>query len=194
MHSTKIKNIIAGGEGLKVEFKRNFNNDTIVTINAFANTKGGIVIIGVDDHKKPIGVDVKKETLQNWLNEIRNKTHPSIIPDIEIFYLENKKIVSISVKEFPIKPVSVKGKYFKRHNNSNHQLSLQEISDLYLQTFNASWDNYLTSQYTIENISEKKVNHFIEQVNENKEIPINDDTFTVLKKFELVKDAGITNA
>jgi len=39
MHSTKIRNIIAGGEGLKVEFKRNFNNDTIVTINAFANKK-----------------------------------------------------------------------------------------------------------------------------------------------------------
>lgn len=63
------------------------------------------------------------------------------------------KVVELSVKEFPIKPVSFKGRYYKRVKNSNHQLSLTEISDLHLKTYNSSWDNYITNDYTLDDIS-----------------------------------------
>ena len=48
----------------------------------------------------------------------------------------------IKVDEFPVKPVNFKGGYFKRVKNSNHQMNLTEISNLYLHFLQLSWDAY----------------------------------------------------
>jgi len=75
--------LISKGESEIVEFKTNFNIETIETLVAFANSKGGSVFIGVNDKSKVVGVNANSENIQNWLNEIKNKTIPSIIPDVE---------------------------------------------------------------------------------------------------------------
>ena len=77
----QLSELIKKGENETLEFKLNFNDDVIITISAFANTSGGSVFIGVDDTGQVMGVSIGKETLQNWINEIKNKTKPSLIPD-----------------------------------------------------------------------------------------------------------------
>ncbi|MBN1604434.1 MAG: ATP-binding protein [Chitinispirillaceae bacterium] len=66
----------------KFEYKKPFDKETIESICAFANTKGGTIVIGVDDNGVPTGVDIGKETLQQWVNQIKQLTSPSLIPDI----------------------------------------------------------------------------------------------------------------
>ncbi len=61
-----------------LEFKSNFNNELIETLVAFANTSGGKVITGITPRD---GVAINAESVQNWLNEIKNKTSPPLIPD-----------------------------------------------------------------------------------------------------------------
>ncbi|SMD00348.1 AlbA family DNA-binding domain-containing protein [Pedobacter nyackensis] len=69
-------------EDLHTEFKSTFNDAVIETLVAFANTKGGKVLIGIDNTGIPVnGFTIGSETLQKWINEIKNKTQPSIIPD-----------------------------------------------------------------------------------------------------------------
>ncbi|GHU67740.1 hypothetical protein FACS189413_03070 [Bacteroidia bacterium] len=64
------------------EFKPKFNEDVIETLVAFANTRGGRVLVGVDDDGKPVkNFTIGKESLQNWANEVKNKTQPQIVPD-----------------------------------------------------------------------------------------------------------------
>jgi ATP-dependent DNA helicase RecG len=195
MNKATLLNIIRQGEKLDIEFKSNFNIQVIETLVAFANAKGGKIYIGITDNRQ---IDnnfiVNQETIPNWLNEIKTKTQPSLIPDIEIIEIENKQIIEISIKEFPIKPVSCKGKYFRRVNNSNHQLSLSEISLMHLKTFNTSWDNYPANNYSIDDISEKKIHQFIEKVNQSNDFKIEDNPFVVLHKFELLQNDRITNA
>ena len=91
----KIKELIKKGESETVEFKSSFNVETIETLVAFSNSKGGMVLIGVTDKNKINGVTLNNESLQNWINEIKNKTSPSIIPDAEIVEINNKQIVVI---------------------------------------------------------------------------------------------------
>ncbi|WEK17433.1 MAG: putative DNA binding domain-containing protein [Candidatus Pedobacter colombiensis] len=141
-------------ENIHTEFKSSFNDGVIESLVAFANTKGGKVLIGLDNAGNPVkGFSIGSETLQKWINEIKNKTQPSIIPDAEIIKISDAKAAELSVKEFPIKPASFRGRYFKRVGNSNHQLSLNEISELHLRSFNLSWDSYVNPDYTIKNIS-----------------------------------------
>ncbi len=71
MTKSDIKNILETGETEQIEFKLNFGNSAIVSINAFANTKGGKILIGVDDNKAILGVDTNVETVQNWVHPVR---------------------------------------------------------------------------------------------------------------------------
>jgi len=182
-------------ENLYTEFKSSFNDAVIESLVAFANTGGGKVLIGVNNEGMPLKNFITgDESVQQWVNEIKNKTQPSIIPDSRYVDWNESKVLEFSVKEFPIKPVSFKGRYFKRVKNSNHQLSLTEISNLHLKTFNSSWDNYVTNDYSLEDISLDKVNQFIEVSNKLRGIKIGDDPLIVLNKFELIKENGIVNA
>ncbi len=71
MIESEIKNILETGETEKIEFKLNFGNSVLVSVNAFANTKGGKILIGINDDSDIIGVKTNSETLQNWINPVR---------------------------------------------------------------------------------------------------------------------------
>jgi ATP-dependent DNA helicase RecG len=49
------------------------------------------------------------ETIQKWINEIKTKTVPIIIPDVELIDIENKTIIALKIQEYPVKPVLSKG-------------------------------------------------------------------------------------
>ena len=182
-------------ENVHIEFKSSFNDAVIESLVAFANANGGKVLIGVDNKGMPLkNFMIGDETVQQWINEIKNKTQPAIIPDAVFVNFNAGKAVELSIKEFPVKPVSFKGRYYKRVNNSNHLLSLTEIADLHLKTFNNSWDSYVTNDYNLNDISLEKVNLFIEICNRLRDTRIEDDPFKVLNKFELLRESKIVNA
>ena len=74
MSLDKLKKLIKQGEGQEVEFKTSFGKEAIETIVAFANTKGGTVIIGVNDCSEIVGTSVSDETLKEWLNQVKTNT------------------------------------------------------------------------------------------------------------------------
>ena len=190
----ELLNIIRQGENETVEFKTSFGKEVIETICAFANNKGGKVILGISDSGVIKGIRTNFESVQNWLNEIKQKTEPALLPDANVEVIEDKTIVIISVNEFPIKPISVKGRYFKRIRNSNHQLSAIEISELTMQSLHLSWDSYPAINKDIEDIDLAKVSLFIDKVNIAGRFSLDNDAIKSLEKLKLIKDEKITNA
>ena len=182
-------------ENQHTEFKSSFNEAVIETLCAFVNAKGGKVYVGLDDNGNPVpNFSVGKETIANWINEIKNKTQPSIIADIEPEIIQGKEVVCISVNEFPVKPVSFKGRYYKRVNNSNHQLSAIEITNLSLQSLQLSWDSYIAQGKSLEDLDPLKVTLFIEKVNATGRFKLDGSWIENLQKLKLVGAEGITNA
>jgi ATP-dependent DNA helicase RecG len=107
---TVINNMRSMREDSQTEFKSSFSDAVIETLTAFANTKGGRVLIGIDDTGKAIrGFTLGQETLQKWINEVKNKTQPSIIPDAEVVRIEGGAAGALSIKEFPVKPIAFRG-------------------------------------------------------------------------------------
>jgi ATP-dependent DNA helicase RecG len=181
-------------ESETVEFKTSFSDEVIETLVAFANTKGGTVYIGIGGKGEILGIAISNESVQNWINEIKSKTYPNLVPEAFTFDANGKTLVSLFVQDYPIKPVAVRGRYYKRAGNSNHLLDLQEISSLYLHTYNSSWDSHSTDRFSLNDISLEKVQHFIGRANKIRDNGISDDPLTVLRKFELIKEERITNA
>lgn len=184
---------IALGENSKVEFKSTFNQEVVESVCAFANKLGGTIFIGLKSAEKVLGLQLGPESLQHWLNEIKSKTEPVQIPDIESFEYKGKTLVAVTVHESAIKPVAVQGRCFKRHENSNHIMSPTEISDSMLQTQNSSWDYVLDESSSMDDISLEKVKQSIERINSRGyHIPLDAEEF--LLKNRLLRNGKLAFA
>ncbi|MCK5169909.1 MAG: putative DNA binding domain-containing protein [Bacteroidales bacterium] len=192
MNKEDIINIINKGESETVEFKSSFSKSVIETIVAFSNTEGGNILIGINDRKEIIGVSITDETIQKWINEIKQNTSPQVIPYVDVFNIDNKNVVALNVIEYPIKPVSYKDKFYKRVLNSNHKMSLTEVTNEHLRTINGSWDYFPDPNHTLEHISLQKVEKYIKEYRDKNDTSINYSAINFLNKQEILKDGKLT--
>ena len=189
-----IQTLIRSGESEQIEFKQSFDKESIETVVALANTQGGIIFIGVKDDSSLCGVEIGSESLQNYANSIKSSTEPSLMVDIQLIPVDDKKIIVIQVDEFPIKPVSYKGKYFKRVANSNHQMNLTQISAMHMQSLQLSWDAYVANDVTFDELDKQKIKRFITKVNESERFTLKGTELENLQKLNLLKNEQPVNA
>ena len=191
-YNDEILGIIQDGESEFVEFKLSFGKETIISLSALANKKGGKVLLGVSDAKEIKGININSETVQNWLNEIKQKTEPSIIPDSQTITIENKIIVILSITEFPIKPVSFQGRYYLRKNNSNHVLSVDEIVEQRFNSLNKSFDAFNVSTKFIE-LEKKAIERFRELTNQTGKFILSEKIESDFAKLEFINNESLTS-
>lgn len=95
-----IEEILKGNEGKTLEFKENLQSlqSIIKTIIAFANTAGGIIVIGVEDkNKKIVGVNDPLAQEERLASVINDSIAPLLMPDIEIHAYGSKELIIINV-------------------------------------------------------------------------------------------------
>ncbi len=106
MDSKDLKRIISKGECLTTEFKQRFSthNKIAKEIIAFANTKGGFLIFGIDDDGSIYGVESEKEITELLLETIDEYCEPKI--DCKFVFVEmfGREIVVAEIKESYRKP------------------------------------------------------------------------------------------
>ena len=192
MDTKTFHKILQQGEGLTAEFKSTFCDEVIISLSAFSNAKGGVVYVGVSDKKEIAGITLGKETVANWINEVKNKTAPAVIPNVDVLGVADKKVVALSVVEYPVKPISFKGRYYKRVENSNHIMSLDEIANIHLQTLNTSWDFYIDAAHSLDDLSVAKIANFVKEIEKrsgnNTALP----DIEFLSKMEILRNQQVT--
>lgn len=190
----KLLELIKSNEGLTVEFKISFDKEVLETSVAFANTKGGVILIGVSDKGEIKGIQIGKETLKDWANWISQSTEPRIIPEIEIEETDRKKVALIRIKEFPIKPVSIRGRSFLRVRNSNRVMQPHEIAEMHFQSTGMSWDKLPLTNASLDDIDIQKIKNYIESTKDagRRKIGSAEKPLQVLEKLELIKDGKPT--
>lgn len=185
-----LQELVGRGESETLEYKEKFDERTLESAAAFANTKGGIVLIGISDNGTVKGIQLGKESQKNWANQISQSTEPRVIPEIEVCELDGKSVVAIRIKEHPIKPVSLKGRCYKRAGNSNRILTLQEIAQIHLHSTGMSWDKLSARDAQIKDINLEKIKRYIKISRETgrRKIGDDEDPIQVLEKLDLLKD------
>jgi len=177
-------------ESDKVEFKESFDRETAVTAGSFANTKGGTIFIGITDRGNVVGTPIGTESLKEWVNTISQSTEPRLIPEIEEISREGKPVVAIHIKENPLKPVSVRGRCYRRVGSSNRVMQPHEIAEMHLQSIGSSWDLLPAPKTTLVDLDLTKVADYIKKANETgrRNITPGESPQTVLEKIGLVQD------
>jgi hypothetical protein len=100
---------IASREGKHVEFKRGLPRDEKVarTLCAFANTRGGILLVGVGDRGELVGAPRPRETTQALRAIAAAELEPPLAVQAGVVMLERRRIVWCSVPLSPARPHSV---------------------------------------------------------------------------------------
>lgn len=189
MKYKELIQLIKLGESETLEFKQSFSKAVIETIVAFSNTRGGKILVGVNNQQKIVGVSATEETVQKWINEIKQNTEPSIFPRFDIYEFDLKKIIVVTVDEFPLKPVAYKDRYFARKKNSNHKLSVNEIVEMRFISLNYSFDSFEVNSDFI-NLNQDALAFFGKRIAEEGRYKPGKDLIADLKKLHIVKESG----
>ncbi|MCB0725922.1 MAG: ATP-binding protein [Ignavibacteriae bacterium] len=106
MYLVELHELIEGGENDRVEFKRKFSSTEKIAkeMIAFANSKGGKILFGIDDDKTVKGVESEKGELELISTAARFYCEPEIEFTTEIMLYKSKDIVIVDIKESRIKP------------------------------------------------------------------------------------------
>lgn len=98
--------MIAGGESTTVEFKRKAKSPEKLAkeFAAFANTKGGYLMIGVDDDGAIVGVPSEKYEMDIIEQACYFYIDPPITPEIEIMTVAGKDVVVVRIEQSSQKP------------------------------------------------------------------------------------------
>lgn len=94
-------------EGKTLEFKRDLSSPKGVlrTIVAFANTAGGIVLIGVEDKTHNVsGVEDPRAMEERIANLVSDRIVPRLVPDIEVLPWRQTSVVAIEVHPSSLRP------------------------------------------------------------------------------------------
>ena len=127
---SEIRKYISQGESEAIEFKESLSEwkEIINTISAFSNTKGGVILVGINDCGKISGVITGKSTFEDLTNKIKENTDPKIYPHITTKVIDTKSIIIIEIKESFDHLVLAYGIPFKRVGKSTVRVSKDEYS------------------------------------------------------------------
>ena len=131
-----IESMIAKGENNEIEFKMDIGkdiNDFLETAVAFANTKGGTILLGVHNDRGVVGIDDDFEKLDQRIRSlVANRCEPDVNINIEPFVIDNRNVVAVTVKEGNDKPYLLIDKSaYKRVMKDDYTLTRHDFDELY---------------------------------------------------------------
>jgi predicted HTH transcriptional regulator len=106
MTAKKLRAIIELGETDTVEFKRKFSGFEKIAkeMIALANTRGGLLLVGVDDDGTIIGVESEKSEIDLVTTAAEFYSDPPIDNDIEVVEIDDVDVLVVYIPESHTKP------------------------------------------------------------------------------------------
>mgnify|MGYP000353683760 CR=1 FL=1 len=94
-------NLESKKESETLEFKKSVGEwrEIVETISAFSNTRGGEILVGINNSGEVKGIEIGKNTLEDLTNKIKENTDPKVYPRITTRIISNKTIIAIRIKE-----------------------------------------------------------------------------------------------
>ena len=180
MSKEELEKLITSGETESVEFKEALSESFYKTISAFANTRGGAILLGVDKKGNIQGVEPTNEFLENLTNRIVNKL--SLYPDVKTIDIGKKRVILLKIDRSGY-PVSYEGHYYERVGNTTRRMSPQRLRAFMLSSL--PWDS-ITGDFSLNEIDDETVNLFVRLAVAKKrlaDISLDEKPRIVLKKL-----------
>lgn len=173
MEMEELKRLIYQGEKVDVECKKAENNvpkSAYESYYAFANTKGGYIILGVDENKKETrpearytfqGIKNVSKQLEDFWNTINSdKVNINILKDDDVFQVTEGEttliVICVPRADFQERPVYIgtnpfSGAY-KRNHEGDYHCTNAEIRAMFRDQNAEGVDDMVIEHYTMEDV------------------------------------------
>lgn len=131
---TELIEKISLGEDTTIEFKRALphRNSLADEIAAFANARGGVILIGVDDTREIVGIDRQElDTAEKTVVEIcQDSIDPVLFIFTEKLRIDDKNLLKIEVPRSLFVHKTSNG-YFIRQGSSKREMPTEQLARLF---------------------------------------------------------------
>jgi predicted HTH transcriptional regulator len=112
-----LSDLLKRPEGKRLEFKRDLSSpeNVLRTLVAFANTAGGVLVIGIEDGSKIVrGVATPLDVEERLTNLVSDSVAPRLLPDIEILPWRGKQVVGVEIYPSASRPHHIRAEGAER--------------------------------------------------------------------------------
>ncbi len=198
MTKKDIKYVIKERENIELKSSLSLIDEIIQSVSAFANAKGGKIIIGIDNAGKIIGAQTGKNTIEKLTNRIAQNTDPKIYPGITVKDMGGKKVIFIEVDKSLDKLVLAFGRPFKRVGKSTLKMGKDEYERLILEKHKEKlrFDRQVCKGASLKDIDKEKVKQFLREAKTRRGLDLDENlpAKEVLMRLKLIQDGKLTNA
>jgi len=186
-------------ESDKVELKKSLSQleDSLRTVCAFANHKGGIIYYGIDDKTgTAIGQLVTDSNLRKISQQIRQRIKPQIVPLIEEEAVDGKPVIKVSISKSEKDLCYFDGIPYKRSATETIVMPPSEIKRTILTAGKFEWDSEICERATLKDIDANKVKKYLSFREKERNIAakISMDNNVFLKNIKAISGDTPTNA
>lgn len=157
-----ISELINKPEGKTLEFKQVLSSpkNILKTLVAFANTAGGVLLVGVEDITRDvIGVENPLDEEERLCNLIADGIEPRLVPNIELIAWKDKTLLAVEVYPSGLRPHWLKNEgrrgVYVRLGSSNRQADQSLIEELKRSAAGAIFDELPLPELTIDSLDIK---------------------------------------
>ncbi|MGA8830800.1 MAG: helix-turn-helix domain-containing protein [Desulfomonilaceae bacterium] len=103
----KVEALLTRPEGKTLEFKQDLSSpkNILKTLTAFANTAGGVILIGIEDGSKAVlGVAHPLDEEERLCNLIADSIEPRLVPGVELVNWKGRSLLAVEVYPSALRP------------------------------------------------------------------------------------------
>jgi ATP-dependent DNA helicase RecG len=162
----ELLRLVRGGEDTFLELKVKLSNSEKIAqeIVALANTGGGVIVFGVNDHMRVEGVDDPESVQDELVRICREEIQPALAPFIDRVAFDNgRRIVALDV-EGKRRPYRTReGRYYVRFGSEKREASREELSALLDEARPVAYENVPALNATFADIDESVLWSFVRE-------------------------------
>ena len=172
----------------------NENDNVIKYACAFANDKGGAIVIGMDDQNTCLGIT--SEAFQATIRDLSTEISPKLPFTTSAVHKDGKLLMVISIWEGNDKPYTAKGHFYVRLGDTVSAATPSEMRILFLERerHETSWERQPIEYATADDLSPIAYTKLHEAKVNNDSLPPDTPLEKILKMMGFINDGRITNA
>jgi len=167
VNEQKLRKLIKSGEDIHTEFKREIDDasDIAAEIVSFANSEGGMLLIGVDDDGTIYGLDEPEIAERRLMGIVRGdcRPAPTVLP--ETVPIEGKTVLALKVEKGQDKPYCTgRDHYYVRVGSTKRRATKEELYRLFQAAGFVHYDQVGVPGTSIEDIDLLRVEQYFRDV------------------------------
>lgn len=172
-----------------VEFKEQWTASALKELCAFANTKGGILYVGVQNDGSIVGTSA--DDAQQLLIASHCDTKLHITPVIEVERHAGRAVLAITVRP-SAHLVRLDGRYYKRVGTASIEMAEDEMASRLVRQADRTWDEFAAPATLEKDIDEAAIRVFVRDAHgrEHPRVPLSiqesDPIDVILRNLDLL--------